>query len=139
MELSRQTKCDRFRRMVKIVEQLHQQRLSGRTSACKRNYRRYIERNHAEFIVCEQFLEIVRYLFGFWISVNHHTTFAGRDFGEWLGLRSTTPGGTDQHEAAVLGELLQQFALGCSWRIEFNSNDRAEFRHYSGVEPGTRQ
>src|SRR5262245_16409281 len=114
--------------MGQIVDQLHEQRLSRTASAGKRDYRRHIEWDHPEVVVREQFLEVARHRLGIWIFVNDYVAFAGRDLGERLRLRSAAPGGTRDHEPAILDEIPQHFALGRGRRVELDGNERAELR-----------
>src|SRR5271166_1491149 len=137
MELSGHTKRDCLDRMIEIVDELHEQRFTGAASTCKRDYRRNIEWDHAQIVVREYFFEIMRYRLGIGISVDDHAAFSGREFGEWRCLWGATPGRSSDDEPAVLGEILQQFAFGLGWWIEFGSHYRAKLCDCSSIQMGS--
>src|SRR5215475_15290473 len=114
--------------MVEVVEQLHEQGLPGVASAHKSEYREHVELNDTQFVVGKEFLEIASHRFGIWIFVNNNPTLACGKVGKRLRFGSVAPGLTNDDKPATLGEILQEFALYRSQRVEFDGQDRLELR-----------
>src|SRR5262252_521479 len=98
--------------MIEVVEQLHEQRMSGVASAHKSDYRWHVERDNAQLVVGEELFKIASHGLGIWIPIDHDAAFASRILGERFRFRSRPPGWTDDDETAAFGEILQQFSLG---------------------------